>query len=207
MNRKKDWILTWTGQEVNPFNMTVDQIDIRDIARALSMQCRYNGHISDFYSVAEHSILISYALERDEYSLNTQKHGLLHDASEAYIGDIPTPIKAQLSTVKLCENEIHKLVAEKFNIEDSPIVHEYDKRIISDERSAFIPLAESHWEWPYKKLNVLPVGMSPRTAEKNFLIRYCELFNEDYQVLRPSWDRENPYPYNKGVGSRKRAGL
>ncbi|MGQ4893501.1 MAG: hypothetical protein ACP6IQ_02625 [Candidatus Njordarchaeia archaeon] len=79
-----------------------NQIEIIDIAHALSMQCRFNGHISKFYSVAEHCVKATELLEKIGYNNQTKLHMLLHDAAEAYIGDIPKPYKDMLD--KLSNN-------------------------------------------------------------------------------------------------------
>jgi hypothetical protein len=76
---------------INPLRSTVN---INDIARALSNTCRFNGHTSGFYSVAQHCVIVSAMLR--EQSAETQMWGLLHDAHEAYIGDITAPVQTAL---------------------------------------------------------------------------------------------------------------
>jgi 5'-deoxynucleotidase YfbR-like HD superfamily hydrolase len=82
------WIQTYQGGCFEPFNPHPDQIHIRDIAHALALTCRFTGHCLDFYSVAQHSVMVS--------QIVSHKHalaGLLHDASEAYLTDVASPIK------------------------------------------------------------------------------------------------------------------
>ncbi|MBJ2114435.1 deoxyribonucleoside 5-monophosphate phosphatase [Serratia ureilytica] len=85
-------IITYTGKTLSLDNLTTESIDLIDIAKGLSNECRFGGQCEEFYSVAQHSILVSllvplpYALE-----------GLLHDAAEAFIGDMPSPFKKNLS--------------------------------------------------------------------------------------------------------------
>lgn len=81
-------ITTWTRRRVNPLTMTSADVDIRDIAHALARQCRYNGHVEAFLSVARHSINVAERLPK-----GLQLAGLLHDAAEAYLGDLPRPLK------------------------------------------------------------------------------------------------------------------
>src|SRR5579864_5820813 len=88
------FIPTYYGHRLNPFEPSPSEIDIRDIAHALSMDCRYGGHLIRHYSVAEHSVRLSYALSSIwENTVKYAKTGLMHDAAEAYLRDIPWPIK------------------------------------------------------------------------------------------------------------------
>ena len=88
MNRKGDWLQTFSGRKFWPLDSIPEDIYIEDIAHALSLICRFGGHCSEFYSVAQHSVLVAGAV--------TQEHklwALLHDATEAYLGDIVRPLK------------------------------------------------------------------------------------------------------------------
>lgn len=123
-------IKTLSGRLIDPFNMKVEDINIYDIAHSLSMQCRYNGHVKRFYSVAEHSVLVSQHLP-EEHKL----WGLLHDATETYIGDMVSPVKQRLDSFNKLEDDIHRVVAEYF---DLPVimpdmVHRADKYILMRE--------------------------------------------------------------------------
>lgn len=102
-------IRTRSGIYINPFEPTPDQITIEDIAHSLSMQCRFAGHLPEFYSVAQHSFECSF-LVQDKYKLQA----LLHDASEAYLLDIPSPIKNQIPKYKEVENNLMAMIAGKF---------------------------------------------------------------------------------------------
>lgn len=110
-------IKTWTGR-VDPLNPAIEDINIEDIAHALSRQCRYNGHCDGYLSVARHCIWVSERLEAQGFDTTIQLTGLLHDAAEAYLGDLVRPIKhsefgeAYLKTEKVLE----QVIAEKFEI-------------------------------------------------------------------------------------------
>ena len=105
-------LITISKQQVSLFQPLTEQIKFEDIAHALSMQCRYNGHIPVFYSVAEHSCRVSDALPN-----NLKAAGLLHDAEEAYLGDVITPIKGALPGYKQIADAFHKVIRSKFNID------------------------------------------------------------------------------------------
>lgn len=107
-----NYIQTHTVQKIDLLNPRVGDINITDIAHALSHICRFVGHCDQFYSVAQHSIHVSKELPK-EYAL----WGLLHDAAEAYIGDISQPLKRALGEkIHTIENRILKCVAEKYNL-------------------------------------------------------------------------------------------
>src|SRR4051812_20612492 len=86
-----DWMQTYTGRAFWPLDAQPEDVDPLDIAAALSMLCRYGGHVSRFYSVAEHCLLMSEAVA-PEHAL----WALLHDATEAYMGDMVRPLKRQM---------------------------------------------------------------------------------------------------------------
>lgn len=104
-----DCIRTVTGKYVNVFDPTPDMICIEDIAHALSQQPRFGGHLPVFFSVAQHSVGCMLNAQPDE-----RLGALMHDASEAYLMDIPSPIKKRLANYDEIENELMAVIAEKF---------------------------------------------------------------------------------------------
>ena len=105
------YIATSTGKHIDFVNITPDQICIEDIARGLSNECRFAGQLESFYSVAQHSVYVSQIVP-PEYALEA----LLHDAAEAYIKDIPSPLKAMLPDYKAMEKHIEAAIREKFGL-------------------------------------------------------------------------------------------
>ena len=95
------WTLTVTGSVVDLHLAQPHQISVLDIAHALAHQCRFAGHTARHYSVAEHSLLVVEIIEREiaEHSPGTLLAALLHDAHEAYIGDITSPVKQALARI------------------------------------------------------------------------------------------------------------
>jgi len=119
LNKQKrigDWIQTFSGIQFYPLDPQTQDISIQDIAHSLSLTCRFNGHCSKFYSVAEHCVLGVMLAKKMNFSLEEQKWILLHDASEGYISDVPRPIKGQLIGYKDIEKKIENIIAQKFNL-------------------------------------------------------------------------------------------
>ena len=109
---KNGVIETFTGALFDPFNPDSELIRIEDIAHALSNLCRFAGHSTQFYSVAQHSINC-YKLVPREHALSA----LLHDATEAYMVDMPTPIKNRLPKYMEKEDALMEVIYKKFNLE------------------------------------------------------------------------------------------
>jgi len=118
------WIQTFSGRRFYPLDPQPDHIDIIDIAHALSHLCRYVGHCKHHYSVAQHSLLVSQHVPA-EHAL----WGLMHDAAEAYIGDISSPLKRYAPELEDAEGRIAVLVRDKWNIP-------YDKEIADEVHRA-----------------------------------------------------------------------
>jgi hypothetical protein len=156
-------IRTFTGIYMNVFEPTLDMICMEDIAHALSNQCRFGGHLPEFYSVAQHSITMSNKMHE-----NHKLAALLHDASEAYLLDIPSPIKKGLSNYKEIEDRLMFLIAEKFGFQYP--LHEKVKEV--DEYML-------QWEWSNLMLGrkIFPEikCLWPGDAEELFLTTFDEL--------------------------------
>jgi hypothetical protein len=156
-------IRTFTGIYVNVFEPTLEMICIEDIAHGLSNQCRFGGHLPEFYSVAQHSFLCSQMAE-SEFKLEA----LLHDASEAYLLDIPSPIKQGLSNYKEIEDKLMVLIAEKFGFK-YPLTKAVKK--IDEEMLQF--------EWKHLMLKKPMIGWfdcwQPGYAKRRFLETFYEL--------------------------------
>jgi uncharacterized protein len=106
-DRGAKFIATYSGTH---FSLEDPQFETQDIAHSLSMLCRYNGHCDEFYSVAEHSVLVSRLVAHMGGSPTEQLEGLLHDATEAYLSDVPAPFKQHLADWKKVDDDLdHKL--------------------------------------------------------------------------------------------------
>ena len=121
---------TFTGKLVNPFAMTVEDIDIRDIAHSLALTCRFRGHVTQFYSVAEHCIRCA-EMSMADAAYGVARYKLLHDAPEAYLCDVPSPLKGEFPIFKYLEQQIFDTMCEHFRI-TTPRPHVTDLVKIAD---------------------------------------------------------------------------
>jgi hypothetical protein len=115
--RKGDYIGTYTGIHFYPLDPHPEDVNLEDIAHALSNICRFNGHVNDFYSVGTHSLNVCAVLIAWGESEQVQLYGLLHDAAEAYCCDIPRPLKPYLPGYKDIEAGIMTAVYKRFGLE------------------------------------------------------------------------------------------
>ena len=109
---------TFSGKVFDPMEMTTDDVELQDIAHALSMLCRGGGHLKFFYSVGQHSINCAREALARGWSRKLALACLLHDASEAYISDIIRPVKVHLSNYLVIEEQIMNTILKKFGLDD-----------------------------------------------------------------------------------------
>jgi hypothetical protein len=158
---------TYTGIEVDPFNISLGHINIVDIAHSLSQLCRFNGHTLRHYSVAQHCVLVSRLVDSD-----IALEGLMHDAEEAYTGDMTTQIKHSGDMFDFCQlgEKISLQIFKRFNLQDTPAVHDeikvQDTIICEIEKASLFRFATS---------NVI-VPLQADAAEMEFLSRFNELY-------------------------------
>jgi len=171
------WIQTYSGKLIYPLKLTDDQVDIVDIAHALANLCRFNGHCRKFYSVAEHCLRVCALLPDD-----LQLWGLLHDAAEAYTGDIIDPIKRRLELDKLpyfvYEDEIMVVIARRFGLVlPCPlVVNHVDKILLATETRDLMKRPSNPSEsLPAPLVDKLCEILSSELAEQAFLKRFEEL--------------------------------
>ena len=121
-----------SGAYIDPLNPDPARIYVRDIALGLSRLCRYGGHVEGFLSVARHSLNVARIL-RDEEPI-VRLCGLLHDASEAYLGDIPRPLKQlpEFAAYRAAEDRLSRTIAARFGLPFPfpPVVHAADDYVL-----------------------------------------------------------------------------
>jgi hypothetical protein len=168
------WILTNSGRHINLPNPDSSSIEIGDIALGLSRECRFSGQTRSFYSVAQHSVLAS-RIVPGEWALEA----LLHDATEAFLRDIPYPLKTLLPEYKRIEAILDGIIRGRFGLpaETSPAVHRADRILLATEKRDLMP--DDSFPWPILAgVSPLPDRIAPWTPERSmglFLRRFEEL--------------------------------
>lgn len=171
-----NWMQTFTGRRFWPMSPLPEDVDPKDIAHSLSLICRYGGHTVRFYSVAEHCVLLSRAV-----SSQAALPALLHDAAEAYGGDMIRPLKhhAEMAPYRCVMERIELAVFERFGIAPLPCwpeVGKADFRILWDERRLLMSPTDNDWTMgDTAPLGVAPEGWPPKYAEQRYLTRLQEL--------------------------------
>lgn len=174
------YLQTVSGRWVNPFEPDPGQIDPGDIARALANQCRFGGHSRVFYSVAQHCVIVSRVVEARDGDVEDVFAALMHDAAEAYLGDMPHPLKhrsALGAAFREAEARLEVAIRDRFKIRvDVPEIKRVDRALLATERRAF---SAEVWHWPeldeVEPLELQLTAWSPDEAADAFAKRYAEL--------------------------------
>lgn len=177
MNTRNAWISTYTGKQFFLLHPTAKSIDIHDIAHSLAMQCRWTGHSVYHYSVAQHSYYCSFLVPRG-YELEA----LLHDASEAYCGDLNRPLKHFTPAGKAYRAQeaiVMNAIRVKFHLPllESPFVKDADDQMLYAEKRQIVK-GKHKWgttRGSGQSARVKIVRWNPWKAERMFLRRFKEL--------------------------------
>ena len=190
MIKPKPFIETYTGKKFYFTDPEPDMIDIRDIAHSLSLQCRFMGHAETFYSVAEHSVAVSCIVDKENALV-----ALLHDAAEAYLSDIPRPIKNLFPMYRALEYKISLAIFNKFNIEflddDETYkdIKDADNTQLKTEAKYLLSSQGTDWigDYPTKgRKGKVPNCLAPIHAEALFLRSFEEITGTKIEVPQPS---------------------
>ncbi len=200
-SKPEPWMILASGTQAHPFDPTMDEINIEDIAQSLSKQCRFNGHIKpifvdDIYSVAQHCVLAEMLVVQQgspEIVITPQMclGILLHDSGEQLFGDLVSPVKSRYPEFKKDEVSYTTLVYEKFGVPsvlDNPalhkIIHWADWQMVLMEVAELTSITDKLWhEWVGFEQ---PMGLlmdidpdfrlwGPRESQDRFLTRFHEL--------------------------------
>lgn len=168
-------IMTISGRFFEFLDPKPDQIHIEDIAHALSMTCRFSGHTRQFYSVAEHSVRVSRVCDPTD-----ALHGLLHDAAEAYLTDLPRPIKRMLPQYKALEDKVQSAIYRRFGLDDATpqSVKRADGILLATEGRDLCAPGWEFWGLPEKPTIQKIQPWTSSEARDVFLGRFSELHSE-----------------------------
>jgi uncharacterized protein len=174
------YLQTVSGRRVNPFDPDPEQLDAGDIARSLANQCRFGGHCRVFYSVAQHSVIVSRLVEERGGDAEDAFAALMHDAAEAYLGDMPHPLKHRSplgAAFRETEEHLEEAIRVRFDIESrSPEIKRLDRALLATERRAF---SAETWYWPeldgVEPLDLGLTAWAPDRAAAAFAERFAEL--------------------------------
>lgn len=170
-----NYINTFSNINFYPFDPYEEEIKIEDIAHALSLVCRFNGHCSTFYSVAQHCINCANEAKLLSYSPKLQLACLLHDASEAYIADITSPVKKSLPEYIKLEAILQKAIDSKYHLndltpEDFTLIKKIDVLMLENECSVLLT-------------NSFPISLSNSTQNHNFSFRNMNDVENEYKSI------------------------
>lgn len=175
MQQTESCITTVSGRFFDLLKPEEYEFDIEEIAIALSNICRYTGHVNSFYSVAEHSVLVSQLLP-----VNLALCGLLHDASEAFVGDVSSPLKKLMPQYQEIEERVQHAIARFYNLPYPfpKAIHEADKRMYWQERQGVADngVKDTLWHQDLRATRkVAAKGMTPLMAKRMFLAQYKKI--------------------------------
>jgi hypothetical protein len=173
--RLGDWLQTNSGLALYPIDPRLEEIEIGDIAHSLANLCRFAGHSREFYSVAQHSVLVSY-----EIAPESALEGLLHDGSEYGFADLPRPIKRhpELQYYRRAEERLQQAIFKKFGCKwpmPEDVKRADNVLLITEQRDLMAPPPMA---WKEQKTQPRPepiVPWDPNTARRKFLERFVEL--------------------------------
>jgi hypothetical protein len=176
--RRGDWMQIYSGRQFWPLDPRPEEVDILDIAHALSHLCRFAGHVTRFYSVGDHCVRVSRLAPAHDRMIALA--GLLHDATEAYVVDVPRPLKRFLPGYAEIEARVARCVEARFDLEtgilDHPAVKTWDEVLLATEARDLMG-GETGGKW-HLRAQPLPEIIVPRTPEEAraaFLERFEEL--------------------------------
>lgn len=170
--RAGDWTQMHSGIAFWPLDPRADEVRIEDIAHSLSLLCRFGGHCSRFYSVAEHSVYVSWLVSRE-----AALWGLLHDAAEAYVCDLPRPLKRMLPGYSVIEGRVQAAIAEHFGLppEMPAEVKKADEALLLTEARELMSAPPMPWEESGASADVHLRCWGPERAAYEFMREFRTL--------------------------------
>ena len=168
------YVSTYLGNRFYPLVPRIDHVCIEDIAHGLAYQCRFNGQTHEFYSVAQHSLVVASLVPTD-----LRLAALLHDAAEAYLGDMVKPLKVLLPAFSAIEDQVSAIIAAAFDVDfsDYAPIKRADLIALATEKRDLMPHSVERWAY-LDGIGALPqriVPMSPGEAKRAFLQEFTRL--------------------------------
>jgi len=177
MRDPNGWIQTFTGKQFWPLDPRIEEIDFYDVAHALANICRYTGHVKSFYSVAQHSVLMS-----DIVPAADRRWALMHDAAEAYLTDIARPLKRapEFAAYREAEERLERCIAERFDL-PWPMpesVKAADLRMLATERRDLMATPPIPWRSTagIEPLQYTIEPQTPQAAKRSFMATFLALW-------------------------------
>lgn len=168
------YVSTFLGNRFYPLEPCIDCVDIEDIAHGLAYQCRFNGQTQEFYSVAQHSLIVASLVPTD-----LRLAALLHDAAEAYLGDMVKPLKVLLPAFAAIEDQVTAIIADTFEIDFSDYgpIKRADLIALATEKRDLMPHSAERWSYldGIRPLAQPIVPMQPGEAKRAFLREFARL--------------------------------
>lgn len=177
-DREGAFVETYTGERFYPFDPRPSEVRLADVAQGLANTCRFGGQCRSFYSVARHSVLVGRELAAGGHGPRVQSYGLLHDAGEAYMADLPRPVKAAFPSFERAEERVREAVLAAVEL-PPPRDAEWEAVTAADDRllhyEAGELLADGSWAGGAVDLGYDLRGGSPDADRERFLDRAGEL--------------------------------
>jgi uncharacterized protein len=169
------YVSTYLGNRFYPLEPRIDEVAIEDIAHGLAYQCRFNGQTCAFYSIAQHSLVVSKLVPEQ-----LRFAALMHDAAEAYLGDMVKPLKVLLPQFAQIEEQVGCIIARTFGIDfsDYAPIKRADLIALATEKRDLMPHSTERWAY-LDDIRPLPEPirpMDPAAAKLAFLSAFDELF-------------------------------
>ena len=182
-------VSTKSGRRVSLLTPRPSQIVIGDIAHGLAHQCIFKGHTNKFYSVAQHSVLVASILPRE-----LRLAGLLHDASEAYLGDVVQPLKDLLPEYQSIEANFCEVLGARFsvNLQHNDAIRHADLVVLATERRDLMPMDTADWS---SISGITPLSRtikpkSPEAASAQFMEMFFMLSNQKNIVKKETFSKQ-----------------
>lgn len=179
------YIDMFSGAIFHPLDPSPEEILVEDIILGLANTSRYNGGTSDFYSTAQHCVIMSYIAEED-YGLEMARAALLHEVGEVYCGEIVKPVKDQIPDFERIECPITRIAFEKFGLDpdlwNCEAIRKLDMLMVAieyrdlRENCDLHKMGCAHYPDPDPEIIIDP--LSPKRAWVAFWKRFAELFPE-----------------------------